>query len=97
MNVSGREQFVPLVDVRQPVFSGNDLKKLQKELPQKETRREIGGKMLPYIAPGLLGMSLASLTYSVLIGQKKSLLFFSQISYNYFYENFILRRTYFRT
>jgi peptidoglycan biosynthesis protein MviN/MurJ (putative lipid II flippase) len=72
--VMDQERVIPLSEIKEP--NREWFKKKQNELPWKEARRELGGKMLPYVAPGLLGMSLASLTYSVLIGQKQSWLFF---------------------
>ena len=39
--------------------------------PEKLLRRDIFVKMLPFAAPGLIGMSLASLTYVVLNGYKE--------------------------
>jgi peptidoglycan biosynthesis protein MviN/MurJ (putative lipid II flippase) len=45
--------------------------KVNKELDGRASRREMANQMLPWMALGLLGMSLASLTYVVLNGYKE--------------------------
>ncbi|MFH0939798.1 MAG: lipid II flippase MurJ [Planctomycetota bacterium] len=71
LRVDGQDRVIPLNDARHPILSSSDIKKFRQELAQKLPRRELGGQMLPWVAWALIGMSLASLTYGILIGYKR--------------------------
>jgi len=64
--VNEKETRVALADV-------SNAKELPtaKDLRDKIDRREMSRDMMPWVAPGLLGMSLASLTYMLLNGYKE--------------------------
>ena len=73
LRVDGREESVPVDQVAnaETVLRGESVDSLARKLEGGRERRELAAKMLPYIAPGLLGMSLASLTYVLLNGYKE--------------------------
>jgi peptidoglycan biosynthesis protein MviN/MurJ (putative lipid II flippase) len=68
IKVDGVERRVPRAEVLSPE---KDLAEWAADAAQRAERRTLAERMMAYMAPGLLGMSLASLTYVVLNAHKE--------------------------
>jgi len=70
LSVNDVERSVPFDELK-TAPNPAELASLRKDLAKKHERSGVAEKMLPWMAPGLIGMSLASITYVILNAYKE--------------------------